>query len=222
MNRKNYQRMLEQTLMKIKAATDAGGAVPTLLLHSCCAPCSSYVLEYLSQYFEITIFYYNPNISPEEEYRNRVEEQKRLIGQLDTIYPISFMEGKYEPETFYQMARGMEELPEGGQRCYACYEMRLREAAQKAVVQKADYFTTTLSISPYKNVAWLNEIGETYAREYGISYLYSDFKKKEGYRRSIALSKEYGLYRQDYCGCSFSRQEREKIKQQKREENREI
>ena len=208
MNRRNYQKELEKLLEYMESEE----RTKTLFLHSCCAPCSSYVLEYLSQYFEITIFYYNPNISPEEEYRNRVEEQKRLIGQLDTIYPISFMEGKYEPEKFYQMARGMEELPEGGQRCYACYEMRLREAAQKAVVQKADYFTTTLSISPYKNARWINEIGEKLEREYGIRHLPSDFKKKNGYRRSIELSRQYHLYRQDYCGCIYSKMERERQK----------
>lgn len=205
MNR-NYQKELDRLLSSME------GKPQKLFLHSCCAPCSSYVLEYLSQYFEITIFYYNPNISPREEYRNRVEEQKRLIGQLDTIYPISFMEGKYEPEKFYQMARGMEELPEGGQRCYACYEMRLREAAQKAVVQKADYFTTTLSISPYKNARWINEIGEKLEREYGVRHLPSDFKKKNGYRRSIELSRQYHLYRQDYCGCIYSKMERERQK----------
>lgn len=205
MNR-NYQKELDRLLSSMERKPQK------LFLHSCCAPCSSYVLEYLSQYFEITIFYYNPNISPEEEYQNRVEEQKRLIGQLDTRYPISFMEGKYEPEKFYQMARGMEELPEGGQRCYACYEMRLREAAQKAAVQKADYFTTTLSISPYKNARWINEIGEKLEKEYGVKHLPSDFKKKNGYRRSIELSRQYHLYRQDYCGCIYSKVERERQK----------
>lgn len=205
MNR-NYQKELDRLLEQMEEKPKK------LFLHSCCAPCSSYVLEYLSKYFQITIFYYNPNISPKEEYQNRVEEQKRLIRELKTLYPVSFLEGQYQPGDFYEMAKGMEELPEGGQRCYACYEMRMREAARKAAEQGADYFTTTLSISPYKNARWINEIGEKLEKEFGVRHLPSDFKKKNGYRRSIELSKEYHLYRQDYCGCIFSKQERERLK----------
>ncbi|MEE1313894.1 MAG: epoxyqueuosine reductase QueH [Lachnospiraceae bacterium] len=203
--KRNYQKELDQLLLKVEKPKK-------LFLHSCCAPCSSYVLEYLSQYFEITVFYYNPNISPESEYQNRVEEQKRLIREMKTGYTVRFIEGKYQPEQFYHMAEGMEELPEGGKRCYACYEMRMRETAKMAEEEGADYFTTTLSISPYKNASWINEIGEKLEQEYGIKHLPSDFKKKNGYRRSIELSKEYGLYRQDYCGCIFSKMEREQQK----------
>lgn len=214
----NYDKKMELLIAK----EQENGHIPRLLLHSCCAPCSSAVLERLSAYFEITILYYNPNIEPEEEYRKRVAELDKLLHKMPLVHPVNLIDGRYDPSEFYEAVKGREQSGEGGSRCYECYKLRLAEAACYANEGAFDYFTTTLSISPYKNVAWLNEIGETYAREYGISYLYSDFKKKEGYRRSIALSKEYGLYRQDYCGCSFSRQEREKIKQQKREENREI
>ena len=202
-NKRNYQKELDATIAGLH------GEVPTLLLHSCCAPCSSYELEYLSQYFSITLFYYNPNIYPPAEYEHRVEEQQRLIRSLPAIHPISFCSGPYDFERFYAAARGMEDLPEGRERCFACYELRLREAAEKAKVLHLDYFTTTLSISPLKNAEKLNEIGERLAVEYGISYLNSDFKKKGGYQRSIELSHEYGLYRQDYCGCIFSRRERD-------------
>ena len=208
MNRQNYQRMLEQTLMKIEADTAADGSVPTLLLHSCCAPCSSYVLEYLSQYFRITVFYYNPNIYPEQEYRMRVREQQEFIRRFPAKYPISFVEGAYDTERFYAMVKGLELLPEGGERCFRCYELRLREAGELARAQKFDYFTTTLSISPLKNAEKLNEIGTQIGEELGIAYLQSDFKKKNGYKRSTELSKEYGMYRQDYCGCVYSYRER--------------
>lgn len=204
MNR-NYQKELDRLLQQMEQPQ-------SLLLHSCCAPCSSYVLEYLSQYLEITVFYYNPNISPEKEYDYRVEEQKRLIGQLDTKYPVHFIEGTYEPELFYEMAKGMEDLPEGGERCYHCYEMRLKEAAAIAEKLGMDYFTTTLSISPYKNAKWINEIGEKLQDQYHVKHLPSDFKKKNGYRRSVELSKIYDLYRQDYCGCIYSKLERERQK----------
>ncbi len=209
MTNRNYQRELDELLVQL----DREERVPVLLLHSCCAPCSSYVMEYLSQHFHIVLYYYNPNISPAEEYEKRVAEQKRLISEMKFLYPVRFLEGTYDPERFYEMAKGMEALPEGGERCFGCYELRLREAARAAVQIGADYFTTTLSISPMKNAHKLNEIGERLAEEYGVAYLNSDFKKKNGYKRSIELSGEYGLYRQDYCGCVFSRQERDRRKE---------
>lgn len=205
---RNYQKELEIIIKEHQRA----GEAPTLYLHSCCGPCSSYVLEYLSEYFRITVFYYNPNIDPKEEYHKRVEEQRRLIGQLPAKYPISFEEGAFEPGRFYEMARGMEDVPEGGERCFGCYMLRLRETARRASQQGMDYFTTTLSVSPRKNASKLNELGLALGEEYGVSYLVSDFKKKNGYKRSVELSAEYGMYRQDYCGCLFSRQEREKQK----------
>ena len=202
MNARNYQRELDQLLAQLTT-------VPRLLLHSCCAPCSSSVLEYLRRYFEITVFYYNPNISMEAEYQKRVEEQKRLINaynQLpDSGYPIAVIEGDYEPEVFYVAAKGLEQCPEGGERCFACYELRLGKTAALAKKQAYDYFATTLTISPLKNAAKLNEIGERLAERYQISWLPSDFKKKNGYKRSIELSAEYGLYRQNYCGCVYSK-----------------
>ncbi|MGN0315574.1 MAG: epoxyqueuosine reductase QueH [Fusicatenibacter sp.] len=202
-NKRNYQKELEITLSNLK------DSVPTLLLHSCCAPCSSYVLEYLSQYFRITVFYYNPNIYPPAEYEKRVEEQQRLIHELPARYPISFCQGVYDSDLFYELTRGMEQFPEGGERCFTCYEMRLLAAVTKAKELHCDYFTTTLSISPLKNADKLNQIGEKLALEYGVPYLNSDFKKKNGYQRSIELSHLYGLYRQDYCGCVFSARQRE-------------
>ena len=204
MNKINYQKELDKVIEVLQRQ----GRVPRLLLHSCCAPCSSYVLEYLSRYFEITVFYYNPNIYPPEEFGKRVEEQKRLIAQLSAEHPISFLDGPYEPERFYEMARGLEQLPEGGARCFKCYRLRLTETAEMARAGKYDYFTTTLSISPLKNAEKLNEIGGQLAKDYGVDYLYSDFKKRNGYKRSTELSREYGLYRQDYCGCVFSMRER--------------
>lgn len=212
MNKVNYQKVLEETIRQ----NEERGNIPTLLLHSCCAPCSSYCLEYLSQFFKITVFYYNPNIYPEEEYQKRVKEQQWFIGQLQAKYPIGFREGNYDTERFYQMARGLEEVKEGGERCFLCYELRLREAAEKAKELQMDYFTTTLSISPLKNAEKLNEIGDRLAEEYGIAYLNSDFKKKNGYKRSVELSAEYGMYRQDYCGCVFSFRERERQKLENR------
>ncbi len=201
----NYQRVLEGTL----AGIAADGTVPGLLLHSCCAPCSSYCLEYLSEYFSVTVFYYNPNIYPEQEYRMRVREQQEFIRRFPAKHPIAFLEGTYEPDRFYRAAEGLEQEPEGGERCFRCYELRLREAARLAAARGADYFTTTLSISPLKNADKLNEIGGRLAEEYGVSYLYSDFKKKDGYRRSVELSREYGMYRQYYCGCVFSKRQRD-------------
>jgi len=205
MNQINYQKKLDAFLAGLES-------VPHLFLHSCCAPCSSYVLEYLSQYMEITVFYYNPNISPKEEYRTRVQEQKRLVGTMETICPIHFVEGNYNPEYFYMAVKGNEEDKEGQERCFICYKLRLEEAARMAKEGGYDYFTTTLSISPLKNAAKLNEIGGQLAEEYHIPYLYSDFKKKNGYKRSIELSEKYGLYRQNYCGCVYSRREREEEK----------
>lgn len=228
---KNYQKELERILegivregSKAEGITaddltvddltadgrQTAGRVPRLLLHSCCGPCSSYVLEYLSQYFYITVLYYNPNIYPEEEYHKRAKEQQRLIEQLPSKYPISFVEGVFEPQRFYEMARGMEDMPEGGERCFGCYELRLKEAAVHAVQLGMDYFTTTLSISPLKNADLLNGTGDRLAKEYGVRYLNSDFKKRDGYKRSVALSEEYGLYRQYYCGCEFSKKQRDK------------
>ncbi len=185
------------------------GRVPSLLMHSCCAPCSSYCLSYLAEYFSITIFYYNPNITSKEEYEKRVEEQRRLIRELPAKYPISFAEGRYQPEKFYEIARGKEGLPEGGERCFACYELRQREAVNYAKEHGYDYVTTTLSVSPHKNADKLNEIGLRLGEEYGIPYLPSDFKKRGGYGKSIELSKKYGLYRQNYCGCEYSKRQRE-------------
>ncbi len=198
----NYQKELEKLLNTLEKERQ----VPTLLIHSCCAPCSSYVLEYLSQYFRITVFYYNPNIYPESEYTKRILEQQKLIQDMKFKHPVSFLAGKYETEKFYAMAKGMEDLKEGGARCMKCYELRLTEAAKQAAAGGFDYFTTTLSISPLKNAQKLNEIGVRVGKEHGVEYLVSDFKKRNGYKRSIELSKEYGLYRQDYCGCIFSRQ----------------
>lgn len=206
-NKRNYQRELEQILEDLKKE----GKVPRLFLHSCCAPCSSYVLEYLSEYFEITVFYYNPNIYPPQEYEERAREQKRLIEQFPARYPISYVEGKYDTRRFYEMAKGLEHIPEGGERCFRCYELRMREAAMLAKEGGYDFFTTTLSISPLKNAQKLNEIGEALQAELGIRHLPSDFKKKGGYQRSTQLSKEYELYRQNYCGCVFSKNEREKV-----------
>lgn len=211
----NYQKVLEKTLEE----NQKNGKIPTLLLHSCCAPCSSYCLEYLSNYFYITVFYYNPNIYPDEEYKKRVEEQKEFIRKVPAKYEISFLEGAYDKEKFYAMAKGLEEVKEGGERCFLCYELRLREAAELAKRFGMDYFTTTLSISPLKNAAKLNEIGGMLEQEYGVSYLYSDFKKKGGYQRSVALSNEYGMYRQYYCGCVFSKNQRDReIAEKEREE----
>ena len=198
---RNYQKELEQKINNQQKL----GEMPKLLLHSCCAPCSSYVLEYLSPYFHIYDFYYNPNISPKREYEERKEELIRLIEKMSLQNEVVFLEGIYEPEKFFEMAKGLEQLPEGGERCFRCYEMRLRESAKIAKEQGADYFATTLTISPLKNAQKLNELGESIAKEYGVAYLPSDFKKKNGYKRSVELSTQYELYRQNYCGCIFSK-----------------
>lgn len=183
------------------------GRLPKLLLHSCCAPCSSSVLEFLSRYFDITLFYYNPNITPAEEYHKRVAELHRLVSQAEYTHPVTVMEGRYDSSEFFAVARGLEDLPEGGERCFRCYRLRLEESAKVAAEGGFEYFTTTLSVSPYKNAAKLNAIGMEAAEKYGVKYLLSDFKKKNGYRRSIELSAKYGLYRQNYCGCIFSAQQ---------------
>ena len=197
----NYQLMLDKTIKEHQTAEER----PRLLLHACCAPCSSYVLEYLTKYFDITILFFNPNISPEEEYRFRENELRRLIGEMPLPSSVKLISGRYCPEEFYDMAKGLEELPEGAQRCKECYRMRLAESAKIAKNGGFDYFTTTLSISPYKNAEWLNSLGEEEGDKAGIKYLFSDFKKKNGYKRSCELSEEYGLYRQNYCGCEFSK-----------------
>lgn len=203
---RNYQRELEKILCELE---DPGIASPRLLLHSCCAPCSSYCMEYLREYFRITVFYYNPNITEKEEYQKRVQEEIRLIEayneQVKKGHKIEIIEGDYEPDCFLEMARGLEQCEEGGARCFRCYELRLGKTARLAKEKKFDYFTTTLTISPLKNAAKLNEIGERAAEEYGVRWLPSDFKKRGGYQRSIELSKEYGLYRQNYCGCIYSK-----------------
>ncbi len=183
---------------------------PSLLLHSCCAPCSSAVLERISKYFKITILFYNPNITDYEEYLKRKEELKRLIK--DVGYDIKIMDCDYDKEKFISLALGLENKKEGDIRCYKCYKLRLEKTAMEARNNNFDYFTTTLSISPYKNSKWLNEIGEELALKYNINYLYADFKKKNGYKRSVELSNIYHLYRQYYCGCIYSKVERDKIK----------
>lgn len=216
MNKINYHlKMLE-----IVEACEKKGQIPKLLLHSCCAPCSSYCLELLSQYFEVTVFYYNPNIFPPEEYVMRVEEQERFINKFPAKYPIHFIEGSYDVQKFYDIAKGMEHIKEGGERCFACYELRLRETAEYAKAGGFDFFTTTLSISPLKNAQMLNVIGEKLEEEYQIRYLYSDFKKQNGYKRSTEISNEYDMYRQYYCGCVYSKKQRDEeiaIQQERKE-----
>lgn len=203
MNKRNYQKELERLISEIPE-----GETPTLLLHSCCAPCSSYTLEYLTQFFSVTVFYYNPNISPEEEFQKRAAEQKRLISELPVKNPVKFIEGDYQPEEFYGSVKGLEHIPEGGERCFACYRLRLEKTARLAAEMGFDYFATTLSISPYKNAQKLGEISEELSAIFGVKNLPCDLKKKNGYKRSIELSAEYSLYRQDYCGCVFSKRER--------------
>ena len=207
--KKNYQKELE----KIIASLDAPKKV---FLHSCCAPCSSYCMEYLRQYFDVTVFYYNPNIMNEEEYRKRVAEQQRLIdayNQMDAatdnvikkLRKIAFVEGNYDVDRYLECIKGLEDCKEGGSRCGKCFELRLRETARVAKELRMDCFTTTLTISPLKNAQLINQIGNRIGEEMGIAFLPSDFKKNNGYLRSIELSKEYNLYRQDYCGCDFSK-----------------
>ncbi len=180
---------------------------PTLLLHSCCAPCSSYCLEYLSRYFDITVFYYNPNITEEAEYEHRVGEQRRLTEEFESV---SFREGPYDRERFFKAARGLEAAPEGGERCARCFALRLSRTAREAAAGEYDYFTTTLSISPMKDAQKLNEIGSRMAKAFGSRWLPADFKKRNGYKRSVELSAQYNLYRQNYCGCVYSKAEMER------------
>lgn len=201
--KRNYQIELDKVIGAL------GGETPTLLLHSCCAPCSSYTLEYLTQHFSVTVFYYNPNISPAEEFYKRVAEQKRLISCLPVKNPVSFIEGEYDYSEFLAAVKGLEHIPEGGERCFACYRLRLERTARLAAEMGFDWFATTLSISPYKNAQKLNEISEELAGIYNVKALPCDLKKRGGYKRSIELSAEYGLYRQDYCGCAFSKREAE-------------
>ena len=200
----NYQKELEKTLEEI------GDSAPRLLLHSCCAPCSSYVLEYLSNYFEITLLYYNPNIYPEEEFSKRLSEQKQLLKQMSFKKPVTVIDEGYNPQEFYDAVRGLENEKEGGARCRKCFYLRLMKSGEIARRGGFDYFTTTLSISPLKSAEALNQIGREVSEKIGVPYLYSDFKKKEGYKRSIELSAQYGLYRQNYCGCIFSQNKEEK------------
>jgi predicted adenine nucleotide alpha hydrolase (AANH) superfamily ATPase len=205
MNKINYQKQLDAVLAQQQAA----GEVPSLLLHACCAPCSSYVLEYLSEYFSITVFFYNPNITERKEYEKRAAEEKRMIREMKVRHPISVLEGCYEPERFLKLSEGYETVPEGGIRCRRCFELRLGETARLAHDMRFDWFTTSLTISPLKNAELLNQVGQQAAEKYGARFLPSDFKKRNGYKRSVELSAQYHLYRQNYCGCSFSKQEAE-------------
>ena len=201
MNKLNYQKEFEHIVNELQG----DGRIPSLLLHSCCAPCSSYCIETLSEYFHVTVFYYNPNIYPDEEYYHRVKEQQNFIQKFPTKYPVSFIEGDFEKERFYsEVAKGLEKEPERGARCMKCYDLRLRETAKRAKAEGMDYFCTTLSISPMKDAQALNQIGLAIGQELGIAYLPSDFKKNNGYLRSCEISREYDMYRQDYCGCVFS------------------
>lgn len=204
----NYQLETDRIIASLNHA-------PTLLLHACCAPCSSYVLEYLAEHFNITVFFYNPNITEKEENEKRKNELKRLIAEKPFRYPVKMIDGDYSPQIFFDMAKGMENIAEGGERCFLCYEIRLRETARLAKELDFEYFCTTLSVSPHKNAAKLNELGSRLSDEYKIPYLYSDFKKRNGYKRSIELSAQYGLYRQNYCGCIYSRIQAEKKEQEK-------
>ncbi len=197
MNRINYQKELDKILLNTNGQT--------LLLHSCCAPCSSYVLSYLNKYFKITVLYYNPNITDENEYEKRKAEQIRLISELPAENPIEIIDCDYEPNKFFEIAKGLENCPEGGERCFKCYELRLEKAAEISKKHNFDWFCTTLSVSPLKNAQKINEIGNKLSKKYGVNFLPSDFKKKEGFKQSIELSKKYDLYRQNYCGCVYSK-----------------
>ncbi len=198
----NFQRTMEHLIQNF------GGERRTLLLHSCCAPCSSYVLEALTPYFDITVDYYNPNIDTAEEYEHRAQEQRRFAAEACLAASVHVHVEPYSPAEFYAAVRGLEHIPEGGERCFACYRLRLEQAARLCRDGGYDYFCTTLSISPHKNAAKLNEIGEAMARKYDVAWLPSDFKKKNGFKRSTQLSAEHHMYRQDYCGCVFSKKER--------------
>ena len=201
MNKINYQKELDKIIENNKENK------PSLMLHSCCAPCSSYVLEYLSKYFDITVFYFNPNISPESEYIKRVNEVKRLIEEMPECEDVKFLEGRYNPNEFYDCAKGLEDAPEGGERCLKCFRLRFKETANAAAKAGSEYVCTTLTISPLKNTDNLNKIGKEECEKLGLKWLPSDFKKKNGYKRSIELSNEYDLFRQNYCGCVFSKRD---------------
>lgn len=204
MNKENFQKLMEEELSK------EGAADKKLMLHACCAPCSSHVLDSLHDRIDITVLYYNPNIVDSMEYKKREAELKRLIEQINKEYPganIKFAAGNFEPERFLEISKGLEKEPEGGARCEKCFYLRLKETARVALENQADYFTTTLTISPLKNAELLNRIGREVEKEVGIKFLPSDFKKKEGYKHSVELSAKYGLYRQNYCGCPFSKAE---------------
>ena len=196
----NYNLMMEEQIKNIPKGTK-------LLLHACCAPCSSAVIERLTEYFQITIFYYNPNIDKKEEYDKRLNELHKFIDQCNKVYPIDIIDGNYDNDRWNLMATGLENEPERGKRCFECYKLRLEETAKVADKENYPYFCTTLTLSPHKNSNWINEIGEDLNNNYECNYLYSDFKKKNGYKRSIELSNEYNLYRQDYCGCIYSKRD---------------
>lgn len=200
---RNFQREMDILIENLKKE----GRVPTLMLHSCCAPCSSYVLEYLSDFFIINVLYYNPNISSKEEYELRLAEQKRLIEEMDFNNPVTLIAGEYNPDDFYSISKGLEKFPERGQRCHKCYRLRLEYTAKIAKEQGVDFFATTLTLSPLKDAKILNSIGEDLSEKYKVPYLASDFKKKEGYKRSIELSAKHNLYRQDFCGCAYSKRD---------------
>ena len=202
--KQNYQLVLDRITEEIKK----NGTRPSLLLQACCAPCSSYVLEYLNEYFDITLFFYNPNISPSEENELRLAELKRLVSEMGLSDSVRIISGEYQPERFCDIATGLEDLPEGGARCAKCYGLRLEETAKLAAAGGYDYFCTTLSISPHKNAEWINSIGEAMAEKHGARWLPSDFKKRGGYKRSCELSVQYGLYRQDFCGCVYSKRDK--------------
>ena len=195
--KRNYQLEMEEEIKRLN------GRRPTLLLHSCCGPCSSAVLERLVEFFDVTVLYYNPNIEPEEEYRHRLAEQERLLSLLPG--DVKLLPCDYDHDAFAAFAEGMADCPEGGDRCLACFALRLNETAKQAQAHGFEYFTTTLSVSPHKNADNVNRIGEAAGRQAGVKYLFADFKKKNGYLRSLQLSKEYDLYRQDYCGCLYSK-----------------
>lgn len=203
----NYDILMQQIIAQIP-----DGTVPTILLHTCCAPCSSAVIRRLSHFFKITVLYYNPNIEPKGEYEKRKEEQKRFIAEYPAVHPVSFLDCDYENEKFLELSKGLEEEKEGGARCPKCFSLRLSYTAKIAKEKGFDYFGTSLTVSPYKNAQILNKIGEKLAKDYQVNFLFSDFKKHDGYKESISLSRDYDLYRQDYCGCKFSKLEREEQK----------
>ena len=207
----NFDKILEDIIKEHEAL----GEIPRVLLHSCCAPCSSYVIEYLSKYFKLTIFYYNPNISPEEEYLKRKNEQIRLINTMETKYLVDIIDCDYDNDIYESKIKGLENEPERGRRCEVCFKLRLEKTAMKAIELGYDYFGTTLTVSPYKNCNMLNEIGLNISKDMDIKFLVSDFKKKNGYKRSIELSREYNLYRQNYCGCKYSKMFYEKYLEDK-------